>query len=149
MAAIWLALGLVMIVLYFVPLFSGPLYSLNGPDIIEFLRDLPEDKIRSFDKLTGILMLIVPIAAVFIGFLSLGFGALRLKKASRSGEKLVAILSLLNLAAGSLLAIKLTTADRGWFDLLMPQPEATFYILLVLHAVLIGTFFLGKEQPTS
>ena len=139
-----MVLGLLMVLLFFLPLFSSPLMDLNGPDTVEFVREAPREKIRIFDRLTGILMLVVPIGSVFLGFLSAGFGGLGLQKVAPKGELVLSILCGVNLVAGFILVVKMTSVDKNFFNAFLPQPSMFFYLLLGLHFLQITAYIIYR-----
>lgn len=137
-AVLWIVLGAMMVLFFFLPLFSSALYELNGIETIDFVRDMDTDKIKRYDKLTGILMIGVPVLGVLIGFLAVVFGIAGLSKGSLGRGLGMSVLAGLNLLLGVVCVVKLDGQASGFFGALFPKAATGFYVLLFLHLALAG-----------
>lgn len=135
-AGIWLGLGLLLVVFFFLPLYSSGLYDLNGIDTVDFVRDMPSDKLARYDAFTGVLMLGVPVLAMVIGFLAMVFGAAGLVSGNLGKGWWLTGLALMNLLMGIICVVKLDAQARGFFAVLLPKAGTGFYLLMFLHLCL-------------
>ena len=137
LGSIWLTLGILLPILYLTPLFGSSLYKLNGIDVVSAVNDLSSDKLRTFDQTSGALMLILPQIMVFLGFLGIGLGihGLAKKKVVLTIPYMVA--AFITLLAGIFCAIRLENGSTGFFALVKPTPEASFYLVLVVLGLIV------------
>lgn len=154
LGAVWVVLGILLPIFYLTPLFGTVLYDLNGIDVITAMDDLSDDKLRTFDQLSGVLMVILPQVMIFLGFMALGLGIHSL--ATKKGTLILPyiILALVTMIAGLFCAIRLAGESNGFFAMVKPTAQFGFYFmitilaLIVLAPILISALLPSQEKAT-
>lgn len=133
---VWMVLGIMLPIFYLTPLFGSVLYDLNGIDVINAMDDLSNEKLKTFDKLSGILMVVLPQLMVFAGFLGIGLGIHSFVK--KKGVLLLpfSILAVVLLIAGLFCALRLDGESTGFFAMVKPTAQYGFYVMLTLLALM-------------
>ncbi len=132
----WVLLGIMLPIFYLTPLFGTALYDLNGIDVMTAVDDLSKEKLKTFDRFTGILMFVLPQLMLFTGFLAIGLGIHSFVK--KKGVLLfpLSILAATLLVVGLFTAFRLDEESTGFFALLKPTAQYGFYVMLVLLAMM-------------
>ena len=137
-SVLWVVLGALAVLLFFLPLYGSAVYELNGIDTIDFVRDMDTDKIKRYDKLTGILMISVPVLGLLNGFLGVVFGVSGLVSRKPGRGLALAILGGVTMLLGAVCAAKLDGQASGFFGAFFPKAIWGFYVLLFLQVCLGG-----------
>lgn len=137
-SVVWIVLGALAVLFFFLPLYGGSLYELNGIETIDFVSDMDSDKIKRYDKLTGFLMVGVPVLALLAGFLGIVFGVAGLMSGKPSRGVALTVLAGINLLLGVVCVVKLDGQASGFFGVFFPRAITGFYVLLFLQLCLGG-----------
>ncbi len=154
LGAVWLVLGIMLLIFYLTPLFGTVLYSLNGIDVLTAMDDLSDEKLKTFDRFSGILMVVLPQVMVFLGFLGLGLGIQSLATKKGSLTFPYVILSLVTLMVSLFCALRLESESNGFFAMIKPTPQFGFYFmiallaLIILAPVIISALLPSQEKAT-
>ncbi len=154
LGAVWLVLGIMIPFFYFTPLFGTVLYKLNGIDVLTVIDNLSDEKLRTFDQVSGILMVVLPQVMVFLGFMGLSLGIYGLIARKGPLKFHYVILSLVTLLTSLFCAFRLESELSGFFAMFKPTPQFGFYfmmtllVLIILAPIIISVTFPSREKTT-
>lgn len=137
--ALWTLAGGLMVVSFLLPLFDGLLYQVNGFELADLVRNLDNDKLQAIDPVTGILMLVVSVAAVLLGFWGAICGLMRVAGKWPATLGWVRLGSVVNLLLGIFVAISLENQGGGFVDAFLPKAAVGFYLIMVGEVLIAGS----------
>lgn len=134
---LWIVAGALLVLAFLMPLYGAAFYDMNGFELQDITRSLDDEKLGRFDRVTGIMMVVVPVLGVFLGFWGVIGGIFRVMGKSVGAVGLFQILCGLNLVLGVYVAVQLGQNGGGLLGAFMPQPQIGFFVMMLGMLVLL------------
>jgi hypothetical protein len=154
LAAVWVAVGLLLLLSFFLPNFEMAGMDLNGPKLVDMLFRQNADMGRLFDDAGFFMMVTVPIACLALGLACLTLGTLTLLRRGPQVTLFIAAWSLVGLIYMIIGAIVIdgSGSDAPFLSKLVPKPTMVYWLALVLHVVLSAAttgFLILVRRPAA